>query len=299
MPQRKKSGMTFRFPGGYFHTRGIILGPELFEVGWHNESAPCPEKTAPPCHWLYWMEWGEGTLETVSGAFPLKAGELAFVPQGESPRFQKTSDVPCRCYYAGVGTDRIGSGKEQADLTRFLARQTTVTIAQSEKGGDVFTAIIAELWEKTSLSLLRQLFLRLLILSVRCVSPRPVQRQCSPMGTQAVGQTAYAVIRYMDEHLEMPGLLPNMARELGYHYQYLSHLFRRKTGLTIRTYLTRKRMERARLLLMEETITITEIARRLQYQSLQSFSRAFKRETGFSPAHYRRYAQKEGKGKHE
>ena len=78
-----------------------------------------------------------------------------------------------------------------------------------------------------------------------------------------------------------------MAKELGYSYNYLSHLFRRKTGMTIQAYVTQKKIEQSTKLLSDEQYSITEIATMLNYDCIQSFSKAFRRAMGVSPTEYR------------
>ncbi len=103
----------------------------------------------------------------------------------------------------------------------------------------------------------------------------------------AVGQTVYAIVRYIEENLFSINNLMGMAKELGYSYNYLSHLFRRKTGMTIQAYVTQKKIEQSTRLLSDEQYSITEIAAMLNYDCIQSFSKAFRRAMGVSPTEYR------------
>ena len=52
-------------------------------------------------------------------------------------------------------------------------------------------------------------------------------------------------------------------------------------------YLTVWRLRTARLHLREKKTTIAQLAHAVGYQSEEAFSRAFKREFGVSPAHWR------------
>lgn len=69
---------------------------------------------------------------------------------------------------------------------------------------------------------------------------------------------------------------------------YLSKTFREETGDTFQGYLQRIRLKKAAELLKDEEIMIYEIAERCGYSSQHYFSAAFKKETGMSPAEYRR-----------
>jgi AraC-like DNA-binding protein len=59
-------------------------------------------------------------------------------------------------------------------------------------------------------------------------------------------------------------------------------------GLQFRDLVTQVRVERARELLAERDLSITDVAAELGYSAPAHFARAFRRETGLSPRHYRR-----------
>ncbi len=74
--------------------------------------------------------------------------------------------------------------------------------------------------------------------------------------------------------------------------RYLTYIFRRDLGMTPWEYLTRFRIEQAKMLLHVTTLTATEIAYRVGYNDSAYFCRVFHRETGHSPCAFRRQAQR-------
>lgn len=68
---------------------------------------------------------------------------------------------------------------------------------------------------------------------------------------------------------------------------YFSRFFKQKTGMTFIEYLTHVRMEKAAQLLATN-IRISEISKRLGYQSRNRFFINFKQYSGYSPTEYRR-----------
>ena len=79
-----------------------------------------------------------------------------------------------------------------------------------------------------------------------------------------------------------------MAKDLGYCDSYISRIFKEKMGTTLQAYITLKKMEKAKEMIRRGDITITEIALKLHFESLQSFSKSFRRTVGMSPMEYRK-----------
>ncbi len=78
-----------------------------------------------------------------------------------------------------------------------------------------------------------------------------------------------------------------IATYMRYSEKYLSSVFAEYTGITLKAYLDKQRMDAARELLANSHNTIREISFQLGYSDSHNFSRAFKRVTGMSPKDYR------------
>lgn len=79
-----------------------------------------------------------------------------------------------------------------------------------------------------------------------------------------------------------------LLRRQGYSYEHLARIFRQQYGLSPVAYLHAVRIERARVLLRQSTLTVAAIANALGYQDSIYFTRLFKRHTAQSPAQYRK-----------
>lgn len=69
--------------------------------------------------------------------------------------------------------------------------------------------------------------------------------------------------------------------------EYLMKLFKQEYGVGIHEYMQKLRMEKARVLLGEETLKIQEISDMLGYNDKNYFSKAFRNYYGVSPSEYR------------
>lgn len=85
-----------------------------------------------------------------------------------------------------------------------------------------------------------------------------------------------------------PPPLPELARQLGISETRLKSGFRTMNGTTVMQYCIRKRIEAARFLLKENHHSISEVGNIVGYEDHSAFSRAFRRQCGYSPREWRR-----------
>jgi AraC-like DNA-binding protein len=64
-------------------------------------------------------------------------------------------------------------------------------------------------------------------------------------------------------------------------------MFKKATGLTFTDYMGRVRVEKAKTLLLNPHLRVSEIAYTVGFQSLTHFNRVFRDLTGESPSHFR------------
>jgi AraC-like DNA-binding protein len=91
----------------------------------------------------------------------------------------------------------------------------------------------------------------------------------------------------IDRDYAEPLDLDAMAGEAGYSRFHFARAFRAAYGETPRTYLTRRRIERAKTLLRTANLSVTEICFLVGFASLGSFSSRFRDLVGQSPSDYR------------
>lgn len=98
-------------------------------------------------------------------------------------------------------------------------------------------------------------------------------------------QTEYARQILMD-NLESPPDLRTLARSAGMSHPKLNRCFKKRYGMTVFQYLRNERLNRARTLLLDQHLTVTEAAVSVGYDSLSHFSMAYKKQFGVSPGHF-------------
>ena len=114
---------------------------------------------------------------------------------------------------------------------------------------------------------------------------------CGP-GAQEAPDTLTRIICYMEDHLA-DATLEGAASQIHLSTDYLSRLFRKKTGISFSEYLLNARMKEAGALMKQIHLSIGEIASRLGYKNPKNFTRAFRNYYGMAPTEYRRQTDEE------
>lgn len=94
--------------------------------------------------------------------------------------------------------------------------------------------------------------------------------------------------RYIHQNFAQPITLEEVSAAIGFSVNYFSTLFKKETGEGFAKYLTRVRMDEARVMLRDTNLPVAEICKRVGYGDLKHFTRTFKGETGITPGEYRK-----------
>lgn len=113
-----------------------------------------------------------------------------------------------------------------------------------------------------------------------------VQSKSVP-GSQQAEDGVVATVDFMQEHLDLPLSLDDLARRAGQSVSQYSKLFKERTGQSAMAYFAQLKVRKACELLDETTMSVKEIAGELGYQDPYYFSRLFKKIQGCAPTAYR------------
>ena len=119
----------------------------------------------------------------------------------------------------------------------------------------------------------------------------PISRAMIQLGDAVKQRNARPVrqaVSYIEEHYFEQVRLEDVAAEVGLNTAYFSDVFKKSTGENFTDYLTHYRLERAKDLLREGTLTISQIALKTGYADTRYFSKLFKKTVGIKPTDYRK-----------
>lgn len=93
---------------------------------------------------------------------------------------------------------------------------------------------------------------------------------------------------YVRKHYGDPLTMKKVSEAVGFSASYFSFLFKKETGENFLHYLTRVRMDRARELLSQTDLSVSQISEQVGYHDANYFTKMFRKENRLSPGQYRR-----------
>lgn len=95
-------------------------------------------------------------------------------------------------------------------------------------------------------------------------------------------------LKEIEENENPPKVSSYLESHLNYNYAYLSDYFSQHSGTTIEKHLINLKIERVKELLTYDELTLSEIAWKLNYSSVQYLSNQFKKITGETVSSFRK-----------
>ena len=95
-------------------------------------------------------------------------------------------------------------------------------------------------------------------------------------------------LRWMDRRLMEHFTILEVARAMGRSVTHFHRRFLSEVGITPAAYLAERRVQEAKVMLTEGSLSVTDIAFALGFSSSQYFATVFKKHLGVTPTEYRR-----------
>ncbi|MBN2545966.1 MAG: substrate-binding domain-containing protein [Spirochaetes bacterium] len=102
----------------------------------------------------------------------------------------------------------------------------------------------------------------------------------------------YKILEYLNKHINEPTNLDEISKELNLSISSLMRKTKQMTGLTIQKLHEKLKIEKAKSLLENKIMNVSEISDYLGYQNQFYFSSVFKKNTGMSPKKWIEYNMK-------
>ena len=241
------------------------------------------------CHEITYVISGKGTFLSGEARDDLQQGDIHLISKGVSHKIipQERSNLR----FANIGFEFTEDLPEALVPIRELF-ETNPHLVMRDNGEVriLMTMLLNEMQNEMEMSHQRAEWCIKLILShiYRMATTGDEKPAHSSKSTTAAKLTPYAIIRYVDTNLfEFPEV-GDIAKELVYSQSYISHMFKEAMGITLQEYICNKKIEASLDFLRDQKYTVTQIAMMLNYASVQSFCKAFRKVKGCSPSEYQK-----------
>lgn len=273
----------------YFSNPLSFGGVSIFQIGRRY----CNGGTLIPLHIhgdyfeLTIITDGKGTITTNGVPVQVQKGDIYLSLPCESHKIVSDFKEPLKYdFFAFLCTDN--EKREEFDRITENYYSPNSRVFYNEKIRGIVSGAIAELDanKQYSAELLDCVFKEIVIRIIRSFTK--IKPEKYTQNVTAAEVICYKLMNYIDTHIYSLKSLKELEDFTDYSYGYLSSLFKKTTGNSLNLYYREKRLEAARLLIIENRLKSTEISEMLGYSSVYAFSKAFTSRFSMSPREYRK-----------
>lgn len=228
---------------------------------------------------------GKGVVWTNNVAVPVSQGDIFISFPYDTHSIEADEDEGMNYSFCAFFLKDEELLCEMEKLSRIYGKPSD-RIIRSDRVNSLLAAAIAETSKERILQKkhLESLFTQMIIQIIRAFN-----RQSPTVSTPSKREElCFQVMDYINTHIYSITSLEEIAKQFSYDYTYISKIFTKTTSRSISEYYRFQRLEVARTLIHEEGLKISEIAEKLNYASIYSFSKAFKKQYGVSPREYKK-----------
>lgn len=229
---------------------------------------------------------GEGTVVTNDQRLSVVKGDIYFSFPGDFHDVVTSKTNPLKYDFFAFNTDDPRLKSDLNDVMCTLNLHTR--IFRDDRIGNLVSQALAELSaeEEYSEEVLACIFLQTVYYIVRGLKLHVDRTRTDDVSNDEL--LCYRIMNYVDTHVYSITTLGELGAVFNYNYSYLSTTFHTTTKRTLNDYYRSRKLEVARLLLLEGKLNGSQIAEKLNFSSLYSFSKSFKSKFGMSPQAYKK-----------
>lgn len=232
---------------------------------------------------LHVIQKGKGTLEINKKVYELKAGDAFFLPPGVEAWYEADWEEPwCYMWVGFIGIN----AEEYASSAGFSLKNPVRKVNCVEN----VWAYISQMLEAHQLTyaneLRRNAFLRL-VLAELIGDYQQTARRANTVHHYSGALYAKHAMEYITYHYNERLKINELADYIGVNRSYLASSFKKTFGCSPQEFLVNLRMEKAKVLLKKQDMSISAVANAVGYTDQLAFSKVFKQHFGMSPSTYK------------
>lgn len=253
----------------------------VHQCGWQ---AANKAHTYGPAVWdhflIHYVVKGKGEFHFQGKVYPIHAGQGFLITPNQSASYCADAEDPWEYYWVGFNGIEARNMLEKADLSE---ENPIFTYDKDDKVKEHLENLYRSFH---SAGYKEYAMIGYLYLFFSCIATSKAGK--SEAAEEYIKNATEYIENNCFHHLTVQGV----AQQVGIERSYLYRIFKEKMGCSISTYILNRKIDKAKTLLAETNMQVTEIACSLNFDSVSHFSMAFKKITAASPMAYRKMSQK-------
>ncbi len=275
-----------------FSLRQYMLSRD-FEIYYYKDLKL--KKVAPHTHnyyEFYFFLEGNVSMKILKTAYPLKPGDILFIPPDTSHQLIVHSlEVPYRRFVFWISRDYyeylLSLSKDFGYLVSFALSTDTYIFHTDRVSYNLTQSLVLHLLEELHSDRFgREIQLNICVEELLLHLNRIVHEQNNLKKEGEECSLYLNILHYIEAHLEDDLSLDRLAEIFFVSKYHIAHEFKDNLGISVHQYVTKKRLSLCREALLKNR-NITEIFQSFGFKDYSSFYRAFKKEFGISPKKFR------------
>lgn len=213
---------------------------------------------------------GTGTLEIGDHTYQLSGGQMFFIPPGVKMRYYPKQDDPWEYVWFTLSEE---AAQQYLPLLGFSLERPAEQCKYFQKIRRSLQGLLDSLAEGGSYFSVLSCFYEIMEICT-CYTPRT--------GIQKIRE-------HIDETFALPGFsIEQLCKDVGISHAQLLRSFKQTYGMTLKRYVTEKRIDLACELLTGTDLSVRSVAFSCGFSDEMHFMKTFKKETGRSALQYRK-----------
>ncbi|MEK3789992.1 MULTISPECIES: helix-turn-helix transcriptional regulator [Paenibacillus] len=247
---------------------------------------------------MYFFLEGNANFVIGNEIYQLQAGDMLLFSGDVLHRPNPAKDVPYVRSYINFTSDYIQevAGEElQAKLLNLFEHPNGLLIRWDESGVNEMDSHFELLFtEREKEAIGHEVMMQTLMVQLLLKIYRKSKDVYSLLTAPAQSQKETNVrrmLKYLNQHYRTSITLEELSEVMHLNKYYMCHCFKEITGISINNYVTRKRIDEAKKLLLLSDQSVGNMSELLGFSNPIHFSRMFKQYAGVSPQTYRKTHQ--------
>lgn len=254
----------------------------VYQCGWQSAGKLCSFGPAIWNHFLiHYVVKGKGELIYQEKIHPVQAGQGFLITPGQPASYCADADDPWEYYWVGF------NGIEARNMLKKANLNEENPIFTYDKDDKVKEHLENLYHSFRSVGYKEYAMIGHLYLFLSCIAAPKIEK------SKAKEEYIKNATEYIENNYFYRLTVQNVAQHVGVEHSYLFRIFKEKMGCSISTYISNRKIDKAKMLLSKTNMPITEIANSLNFSSIAHFSKAFKKATTVSPMTYRKMFSKQ------